>query len=324
MKDTKKAPGKSYRKGISLIQALQEFGDDEKAEAWFVSRRWPNGIRCPVCDSDAISSRTSKRKTPEYHCKTCTTNFTVKTGTIMHDSKLSLSKWAMAFYLYSTNLKGVSSMKLHRDLDITQKTAWYLAHRIRETWNEETERMAGPVEADESYFGGKETNKHANKKLKSGRGTVGKAPVLGLKDRATGKVKAHAVKTTDRLTVQSFVLDNTDTQATVYSDDAVQYRGIPRRHESVAHSAGEYVRAQASTNGIESFWAMLKRGQDGTYHHFSVKHLGRYVTEFEGRHNARPLDTSEQLAKMALGAVGKRLTYAELIGLKEIRSLKGI
>ena len=315
----KNAPGKSYRKGISLIKALQEFGDDTKAEAWLVAQRWPEGIRCPFCDSDGISPRKTSRKTPQYRCRTCRKDFTVKTGTIMEDSKLPLSKWAMAFYLCTTNLKGVSSMKLHRDLEITQKTAWFLEHRIRETWDDKTEKMTGPVEADESYFGGKETNKHKSKKLKSGRGTVGKAPVLGLKDRATNQVKAHAVRTTDRLTVQSFVLDNTDTQATVYSDDAVQYRGIPRRHESVAHSAGEYVRAQASTNGIESFWAMLKRGQDGVYHHFSVKHLDRYVTEFSGRHNARPLDTEEQLAKMAAGTVGKRLSYAQLVGPKDTR-----
>ena len=318
MSDTK-APGKSYRKGISLIQALQEFGDDAKAEAWFVARRWPDGVRCPFCDSDAISSRKGKRQTAQYHCKGCEKNFTVKTGTIMHDSRLPLSKWAIAFYLHATNLKGVSGMKLHRDLDITQKTAWHLLHRIRETWNNETERMAGPVEADETYIGAKAASMHKSKKRKSGRGTVGKAPVLGLKDRATGKVKAHAVRTTDRMTVQSFVLDNTDTQAMVYSDDAVQYRGIPRRHESVAHSAGEYVREKASTNGIESFWAMLKRGQDGVYHHFSVKHLDRYVTEFSGRHNARPLDTSEQLTKMAQGTIGKRLSYAQLVGPKDTR-----
>ena len=323
MGELKNAPGKSYRKGISLIKALQEFGDDTKAEAWLVAQRWQEGIRCPFCESDGISPRKTSRKTPQYRCRACRKDFTVKTGTIMEDSKLPLSKWAIAFYLCTTNLKGVSSMKLHRDLEITQKTAWFLEHRIRETWVDKTERMAGPVEADETYIGAKAAGMHKSKKRKSGRGTVGKTAVMGVKDRATNQVIAHSVQSTDRMTVQSFVLDHTDTEAMVYSDDAAQYRGIPRKHESIAHSVGEYVRRQASTNGIESFWAMLKRGQDGTYHHFSVKHLDRYVTEFTGRHNARPLDTEEQLAKMALGAVGKRLSYAQLVGPKDTR-LQGL
>ena len=167
---TKRGPGKSYRKGISLIEAVQQFGDEEKAHAWFVARRWPDGIQCPHCEGFAITPRKSSRRTPQYHCNDCTANFTVKTGTIMHDSKLPLSKWALAFYLFATNLKGVSSMKLHRDLDITQKTAWYLAHRIRESWSEEEDRFAGAVEVNEKFVGGQEKNKHEDKKLRAGRG----------------------------------------------------------------------------------------------------------------------------------------------------------
>ena len=313
MANAKNAPGKHYRKGISLIQALQQFGDDEKAEAWFVVRRWKGGIRCTECDSGAITPRTSKRKTPQYHCNGCQANFTVKTGTIMHDSKLPLSKWALAFYLYSTNLKGVSSMKLHRDLDITQKSAWHLAHRIRETWNDETEKMAGPVEADETYIGGLEKNKHESKKLHAGRGPVGKTAVAGLKDRPTNQVKAQVVESTDAWTLQRFVHAMTEHGATVYTDEALAYRGLNRPHEAVKHSVGEYVRDMAHTNGMESFWSMLKRGHDGVYHHFSPKHLDRYVGEFEGRHNQRPLDTTDQMRRMVAGAEGKRLPYASLI-----------
>ena len=313
MTNAKNAPGKHYRKGISLVQALREFGDDEKAEAWFVARRWPHGIRCTNCDSDAITPRTSKRKTPQYHCNGCQANFTVKTGTIMHDSKLPLSKWALAFYLYSTNLKGVSSMKLHRDLDITQKSAWHLAHRIRETWNDETEKMAGPVEADETYIGGREGNKHESKKLRAGRGPVGKTAVAGLKDRPTNQVKAQVVESTDSATLRGFVHMNTEFDAQVYTDESLAYRGLNGHHQAVKHSVGEYVRDMAHTNGLESFWAMLKRGHDGVYHHFSVKHLDRYVGEFEGRHNNRPMDTADQMAAMVQGMDGKRLRYQGLI-----------
>ncbi len=298
---------------MNLIEAVNEFSDEAKAEAWFVQRRWKNGIRCPYCDSENISPRTNGRKTPAYRCNPCKRDFTVKTGTIMHDSKLSLSTWAMAFYLMSTRPKGVSSMQLHRDLGITQKSAWHLAHRIRETWNDEVRKFAGPVEVDETYVGGRETNKHADKKLKAGRGAVGKTGVVGLRDRATGQVASAVIPDSKKATLQGFVLARTTPETTVYTDEFGSYVGLPRSHETISHGKGEYVRDDVSTNGIESHWATLKRGHYGTYHQMSPKHLQRYANEFSGRHNQRGLEPTDRMGGMVASGLGRQLPYAALV-----------
>ena len=310
---TQSGPGKSYRKGITLLDAVKKFDTEEKAEAWFVSQRWPVGIACPFCGALNVATVASRKPQP-FRCreKACRKSFSVKTGTLLHSSNLPLSQWAMAFFLYATNLKGVSSMKLHRDLGIAQSSAWYMAHRIREMWTAEDDKFAGPVEVDETYIGGKEANKHNSRKLRAGRGPVGKSAVVGIKDRETGQVATAAVKSTDAPTLQGFVEARTEDTTQVYTDEARAYHGLNRPHEAVKHSAREYVHGMAHTNGIESHWAMLKRGYIGVYHQMSVKHLPRYVAEFEGRHNSRPMDTAEQMCIMARGANGKRMTYAEL------------
>ena len=314
----RKGPGKHYRQGLSLIDLQDRFPDDATAEKWFTEQRWPDGIRCPDCGSDKITIRGKHPRMP-YRCRACRKFFSVKTNSVMHSSKIGYRKWALAIYILTTNIKGTSSMKLHRDLGIGQKAAWHMAQRVRETWAQHPVAFAGPAEFDESWIGGKEGNKHASKRLNAGRGTVGKAAVVGAKDRRTNRIAATPVAATDARTLQGFVIDHTDADATVYTDEARAYDGLPRLRQAVKHSIGQYVDGQAHTNGIESFWALMKRGYQGTYHKLSEKHLARYVNEFAGRHNQRPLDTIDQMGAMVRGMDGKRLRYEDLIGPPETR-----
>ncbi len=299
------------------------FTDLEAARKHFEAIRWPNGAHCPFCGVyDRVAPLGGTSMGPGwYHCKDCRKKFTAAVGTIYERSHIPMTKWLLATHLMCASKKGISAHQLHRMLGLPYKTAWFMAHRIREGMRElnPTTKLGGggkTVEADETYVGGKEKNKHRSKRDSKNIGGMGKEPVFALVERG-GKVRSQHVEAVSAETLQPILSAQLDAASALMTDGEGQYRILGRmfaRHEAVNHGIGEYVRGDAHTNTIESYFAILKRGITGTYHHVSQQHLKRYLGEFDFRYNERSkleVDDVSRATKAVRGVVGKRLTYKQ-------------
>ena len=299
---------------ISTYQLFQQYPDAEAARQYFEGRRWPTGVTCPFCDDDRITVRGGTRR-GYYRCRACRKEFTVRTGTIFQRSHVPLHKWLYAMYLLVTARKGISSLQLAKEIGVTQKTAWFVLGRLREACTDTGAKLSGIVEVDEAFIGGREQTKHAAKRTHPGGGPGGKAPVLGLRQRQ-GRTVAMPVARTDQATLQAAIRQHVTAGAMIYTDEHRGYDGLTEYGRGrVRHSAGQYVRpGDIHINGAESVWAVLKRSIHGTWHHVSVKHLGRYVHEATFRLNEAnvAIHTLDRLAAFADRAFRARLTYAEL------------
>ena len=299
------------------------FNDDAAARAYLEALRWPHGPQCPHCGvvNEATAMKGKSHRPGLYQCNACREPFTVTVGTVYERSKIALHKWLMATYLLSCSKKGMSSMQLSRMLGVTYKTAWFMTHRIREAMRDTSTNPIGgegkTVEADETYVGGKEKNRHMSKR-KSTRGGHGEmAPVVSLVER-NGNVRSFHVADVTAKTLAPVMMKHVHGASVLNTDEAPVYRkigGMFAGHSTVNHREGEYVHSRDGrltyTNSAESFFALVKRGVYGTYHSVSEQHLHRYLSEFDFRYNARMVTDAERTAAALKGIEGKRLTYRQ-------------
>ena len=319
----------------TLQQAVLYFADPDNCVSYLVARRWPNGVSCPTCGRTDVACIPARRV---WQCKTRhpKAQFSIKVGTIFEDSPIGLDKWLMAMWMLANCKNGVSSWEIHRALKVTQKSAWFMLHRIRLTLGQAPQGKmggggGGPVEVDESFIGGEPKNWHLGKRAKRKRfmedkPVSEKTAVVGLLDREAREVRASVVPNVNRETLQDAILANIEGKSTVYTDAAKAYSNLKALdfiHETVNHME-EYVRGDVHTNGLENFWALLKRGLKGTYVAVEPFHLDRYVGEQVFRYNnrstrKRPMDDGDRFSLAVSLIVGKRLTYAELTGKDQAR-----
>lgn len=302
----------------SLLEAVVYFQDIDNCINFLVSRRWPNGVICPRCGSSNVGFVASRRI---WQCKTRHDHaqFTVKTGTIMEDSPLGLDKWLPAMWMIASNRNGISSWELHRALKVTQKTAWFMLHRIRLAMQDECNggKLGGEVEVDETFIGGKARNMHRDKRDRVITGTGGKdkAMVQGVVERG-GKVRAFVVNSRKKNELQKNIREHVEAGSAIFTDELKSYDGLESEyHHAVINHAVEYVNGNVHTNTMENFWSLLKRGLHGTYVSVEPFHLFRYIDEQAFRYNNRlPMADADRFSFLVRKIVGKRLTYAELIG----------
>jgi transposase-like protein len=304
----------ALRKFKTLVDLLLYFKDEQTCRDYLELIRWNGKIMCPYkeCKHDHVFKYTDGKR---YKCAKCQRQFSVKVGTIFEDSKISLQKWFAAIYLITSHKKGISSLQLHRDLGVTQKTAWFMLHRVRHTLLiSPTEKLTGIIEADETFIGGKESNKHKSKQTAGtqGRSSQTKTPVLGIIERG-GQLRAIKVLNTRGYSLRPFIVNNVEFGSTIHTDEWWGYRGLSRifKHQYINHGAGEYSKDGVHTNSIEGFWSLLKRGVIGIYHSMSDKHLQKYLDEFVFRYNTRGYSENFRFDAM-LNNINSHLTYKQL------------
>jgi transposase-like protein len=300
----------------TLIEATRYFADPKVCHDYMVGKRWPGGVRCPMCDGEKVSFYSNRRV---FRCGGCKKQFTLKTGTIFEDSPLPLEKWLPCVWLIVNAKNGVSSCEIARGLGVTQKTAWFMLHRVRAALKVGNfEKFTGIVEADETFIGGKAANMHeGERKLRiKGRGPSGKAVVMGIlqrDERGNTKVRAKHVRSADRLTLHGEIHRNVKPGSEVFTDCLPAYCPMDSDyvHQTVDHAV-EYVRGNVHTNNLENFWALLKRTIRGTYVHVEAAQLGAYLDEQAWRFNERKANDGQRFETVTKALCGKRLTYKEL------------